>query len=114
MNSACDGGVGCFTSEMFCCSLSPVRFAVVSFPDWTKLFAETLLLRPQLLDQLNNVTVDHNGKTIDCSLDEIEERREQLLNDTNQYCQNYTCHEQVSRAALSVRTLFKICITKAG
>jgi len=69
-------------------------------PDWTQLFARTLSLRPQLLNQLNNVSVDNNTDNDgnDCSLAVIDTQRSWLIDDIDQECQRHQpieCPEHV-------------------
>jgi len=104
-DDVCASSANCIsTRQLFCCSPSPA-----SLPDWRQLFAKTLSLRPQLLDQLHVTTTpennDNNNNDI-CSLRVIEERRSQLLHNTNRQCQNYTCPGQVKTPTAHTHSMF--------
>jgi len=87
--SECDN---CYSSEQFCCPSSPKP------PDWTQLFARTLALRPELLDQLANISLDDDDDTeFNCSLDELLRRRAWLMEDLEHECRRHepTCPQHV-------------------
>lgn len=88
--------VSCSIKELSCCSPSPVRLAIISFPDWKQLFAKTLSIRPQLMHELNTTTLDNDDNEKRCSLQKIEARRSQLVDNMTQYCQHHTCQSDVT------------------
>ena len=73
----------CGSTDLLCCSPSPLRAAIISMPKWTDLFAETLLLHPELKHELYDLT--------NRSLSEIDEQHTEILKDVRQQCLKHTC-----------------------